>query len=176
MEDDEAKEKIATMKHGEEAEHVGDEVLSRSQDEQVQPPLQQQQQQQQDEAANENIAAATAANDEIALDENGNPDPEQFINRGLQRWEAARAKWIESKNMSSVAASSDGTSSTDTTPQQMFSAVPLEVDDVIDVIFAPRWRHPGAHEGPPECFPRPVPLPQMVDILVDLWEAEGLDV
>jgi len=25
-------------------------------------------------------------------------------------------------------------------------------------------------------FPRPVPLPQMIDILTDLWEAEGLDV
>ncbi len=25
-------------------------------------------------------------------------------------------------------------------------------------------------------FPQPVPLPQMIDILTDLWEAEGLDV
>ena len=26
------------------------------------------------------------------------------------------------------------------------------------------------------CFPSPVSLPQMVDVLVDLWEAEGLDI
>ena len=26
------------------------------------------------------------------------------------------------------------------------------------------------------CFERPVGLPMMVDVLVDLWEAEGLDI
>jgi hypothetical protein len=30
-------------------------------------------------------------------------------------------------------------------------------------------------EGPPRCFLQNVPLPQIVDFLVDLWEAEGLD-
>ena len=45
----------------------------------------------------------------------------------------------------------------------------MDVDGVIDVIFSQRWR-----QNTP--FPQPVPLPQMVDILVDLWEAEGLDV
>lgn len=28
----------------------------------------------------------------------------------------------------------------------------------------------------PPRFPQNVPLPQMIDVLVDLWEAEGLDV
>ena len=61
---------------------------------------------------------------------------------------------------------SDGGTSTST------SAVPIEVDAIIDVIFSQRWRT----QDEDSLFPQPVPLPQMVDILVDLWEAEGLDV
>jgi len=56
-------------------------------------------------------------------------------------------------------------------------AIPLDVDEIIDVVFAPRWR--GIVEDsvePPQRFPQNVPLPQMVDILQDLWEAEGLDI
>jgi hypothetical protein len=81
------------------------------------------------------------------------------------------------------------------------------VDDIIDIIFSPRWRggvDPTAHQANetetaatattggdvstvtgndnnnnehllPRRFPQNVPLPQMVDVLVDLWEAEGLD-
>jgi hypothetical protein len=78
---------------------------------------------------------------------------------GLQQWEEARAHWLHK-------------SDTDSTAR---AAVPIEVDEIIDCIFAPRWRSPGEEEGPPRCFPQPVPLPQMVDILTDLWEAEGLD-
>lgn len=85
---------------------------------------------------------------------------------GLERWEAARADWLHHKHR-------NNNSDTDSTAR---AAVPIEVDEIIDVIFSPRWRG-GAHneEGPPRCFPQSVPLPQMVDILVDLWEAEGLD-
>ena len=64
---------------------------------------------------------------------------------------------------------------------------------MIDLIVSNRWR-----QQPPKnmnssassldtargatrrrddaCFPSPVSLPQMVDVLVDLWEAEGLDI
>ena len=79
----------------------------------------------------------------------------------MQKWEEARVHWLSSK------------SDTDSTAR---AAVPLEVDEIIDVIFSPRWRGgPEVEEGAPRQFPQPVPLPQMVDILVDLWEAEGLD-
>jgi hypothetical protein len=48
------------------------------------------------------------------------------------------------------------------------------VDEIIEIVFAmPRQT---ASEADPPKFPRSVPLPQMVDILVDLWEAEGLDI
>jgi hypothetical protein len=79
---------------------------------------------------------------------------------GLARWEGARSHWLSSK------------SDTDSTAK---AAVPIEVDEIIDVIFSPRWRGAGDEDGPPRRFPQNVPLPQMVDILVDLWEAEGLD-
>lgn len=79
---------------------------------------------------------------------------------GLARWENSREQWLAHK------------SDTDSTAKV---AVPLEVDEIIDVIFSPRWRNAGEEDGPPQRFPQNVPLPQMVDILVDLWEAEGLD-
>jgi hypothetical protein len=81
---------------------------------------------------------------------------------GLERWEEARALYRQ-----------NSLSDTDSTAR---AAIPLEVDEIIDVIFSPRWRGVAHNEeGPPRCFPQNVPLPQMVDILVDLWEAEGLD-
>lgn len=81
---------------------------------------------------------------------------------GLRRWEEARAQWHASKS-----------SDTDSTTRV---AIPLDVDEIIDIIFSPRWRMPGHELGPPRRFPQNVPLAQMVDVLVDLWEAEGLDV
>jgi len=80
---------------------------------------------------------------------------------GLARWEKAREQWLAHNK-----------SDTDSTTKV---AVPLEVDEIIDVIFSPRWRNLGDEDGPPRRFPQNVPLPQMVDVLVDLWEAEGLD-
>lgn len=100
-----------------------------------------------------------------------------FHNPGLQRWETARSNWLQHANNTSQSGSDDGT------PQAV--AVPLDVDEIIDVIFSPRWRggQPTANSNnagddlrnPPRRFPNNVPLPQMVDVLVDLWEAEGLD-
>lgn len=42
----------------------------------------------------------------------------------------------------------------------------MDVDEVIDDLFSGR--------GSPGNLPQAVPLPQMIDLLVDLWEAEGL--
>jgi len=85
----------------------------------------------------------------------------EFFNQGLHRWEETRAAWLSASK-----------SDTDSTTRV---AIPLDVDEIIDVIFSPRWRNPGEETGPPRRFPQNVPLPQMVDVLVDLWEAEGLD-
>lgn len=42
----------------------------------------------------------------------------------------------------------------------------MDVDEVIDDLFSSR--------GGVGNLPQSVPLPQMIDLLVDLWEAEGL--
>lgn len=110
-----------------------------------------------------------------------------FIPSGLETWEQARQQWLaHSIRGGGNNSSNDNSSSTadDGTPTAV--AVPLEVDEIIDVLFSPRWRGGGGGGGdsnnphdslhhPPARFPAPVPLPQMVDVLVDLWEAEGLD-
>ena len=91
-------------------------------------------------------------------------------NTGLELWERTREEWLAHN-------SNRNGNDTDSTTRAV--AVPVEVDDIIDVIFAPRWRGvatPDDEAGPPKRFPQNVPLPQMVDILQDLWEAEGLDV
>jgi hypothetical protein len=97
--------------------------------------------------------------------------PVQYVNVGLAHWEKQRLEWLamnrntvsKYENAEEAAASLDG----------KFQAIPVDVDEIIDVIFqSPKqWRE----EGGPRRFPCAVPLPQMVDILQDLWEAEGLD-
>jgi hypothetical protein len=110
----------------------------------------------QDEPA---TAANTTDEDETAVVVD---PPVEFINEGLIRWEAARHGWLGAR-------ASDDSSSAKAT------AVPLDVDKIIDVLFHASSREARASNLSPEKFPRQVPLPQMVDILSDLWEAEGLD-
>jgi len=83
-----------------------------------------------------------------------------FVNHGLAQWEKNRQHWLTLNR-------------SDTDSSAKPAATPLDVDEIIDVIFAsPRqWRDAGG----PQKFPQAVPLPQMVDILQDLWEAEGLE-
>jgi len=100
------------------------------------------------------------------------PDPEVFVNNGLEKWLAAREAWCRKPNCD------DDESKTDETAHK--HAIPVDVDGIIDVLFDPRWRGGGASRGKlplePPRFPKNVPLPQMIDVLTDLWEAEGLDV
>ncbi len=84
---------------------------------------------------------------------------------GLEIWESERAKWVGKKLH-------EGKKST-----SQVRAIDVDVDEIIDHILTNRWRTPAARgeENSASGFPRSVPLTQMVDILVDLWEAEGLD-
>ena len=112
-----------------------------------------------------------------------------FVNQGLALWERARQEWLGSTQSSS----SSSTATTMTTPTA--AATPLDVDEIIDIIFASTRQQvvrevaaaaaasPTAASTttttsssvsilqvePPRSFPKPVPLPQMIDILVDLW-------
>ena len=77
---------------------------------------------------------------------------------GLLKWDEAREKWL---------------GKSDSSASYTKAAVAIDVDEIIDLIFSQRWRSPDEDKS---SFHQAVPLPQMVDILVDLWEAEGLDI
>lgn len=138
----------------------------------------------------------------VALTGETTPATPAFVNDGFALWEKNRREWLNRNRAVDAAdgndASSEGSGSCSqpstnnesnalfvaTTrgrgrgrsrpPAQPTTATPLDVDDIIDIIFAsPRQIR---EEGGPRAFPKPVTLPQMIDILVDLWEAEGLDV
>lgn len=102
--------------------------------------------------------AAPSNTMETAISPPTNSRKEPFVNTGLVHWENSRKSWL---------ARSDTDSSSRPT------AAPLDIDDIIDIIFANQSTQ--TTDGP-RRFPQAVPLPQMVDILQDLWEAEGLDV
>ena len=87
--------------------------------------------------------------------------PPVFVNHGLATWEQNRQKWLDHKEKTYAVSEEH--------------AVPVNVDEIIDVVFASP-RQLRANGGKGRNFPKPVKLPQMVDILQDLWEAEGLDV
>lgn len=101
---------------------------------------------------------------------------ENFVNNGFRKWQEARDAWCGRRSRDVV----DGTTSSSSESSSVVrAAIPIDVDEVIDVLFDPRWRggisKNKKDEGPPR-FPQNVPLPQMIDVLTDLWEAEGLDV
>eukprot|EP00548_Thalassiothrix_antarctica_P011808 CAMPEP_0194158400 /NCGR_PEP_ID=MMETSP0152-20130528/75907_1 /TAXON_ID=1049557 /ORGANISM="Thalassiothrix antarctica, Strain L6-D1" /LENGTH=162 /DNA_ID=CAMNT_0038867609 /DNA_START=139 /DNA_END=627 /DNA_ORIENTATION=+ len=89
---------------------------------------------------------------------NNNISSLTFINKGFKKWEKERTIWILQR---------------DSNYNDDRCAKALDVDEIIDQIFSQRWRSQTLERSQ---FSKPVPLPQMVDILVDLWEAEGLDI
>ena len=102
------------------------------------------------------------------------PPCQIFHTVGLKRWEHGRENWIKCGDITSGIVDSK----VKIMPRQhSHGAIDLNVDEIIDVIVSNRWRkNTSDHGGEKESFHPPVPLPQMVDILIDLWEAEGLDV
>ena len=92
----------------------------------------------------------------------------QPITTGLQRWEEVRSLWLKKTE-------AEGTGPSRT-------AISIDVDEIIDIIISNRWRDAptkskgGGNAGAQGCsFSHPIPLPQMIDLLTDLWEAEGLE-
>lgn len=119
------------------------------------------------ESKDVNLLMTTTPESSASTDENNNQNND-FVNHGLRNWEETRASWLNYSTNSNDNSSVD--SNTDST---LRAAIPVDVDDIIDLVFSQRWR---SQEPSQSMFPQPVPLPQMVDILVDLWEAEGLDI
>jgi len=123
---------------------------------------------------------------------------EPFINHGLQQWEAARKVWLhrpqlqqkqqqQQQNVVVVRNKNrnDNDQDSEAPPPPQPRAVPLDVDEIIDILFlstsaaarasTATTTHNNNKANGPTRFPQNVALPQMVDILQDLWEAEGLD-
>jgi hypothetical protein len=90
---------------------------------------------------------------EESMEEEEEEKEEVFVNRGFALWEKSRHQWLGDRS--------------DTEGSTPLAAIPLDVDDIIDVIFASTRQ--VRELGGPKFFPKPVPLPQMIDILVDLW-------
>ncbi|KAK6787148.1 hypothetical protein RDI58_015673 [Solanum bulbocastanum] len=72
----------------------------------------------------------------------------EFVNHGLLLWNQTRQQWCGNK-----------------TPQKRAS------------VREPKLSSDTSYEtllGTNKLFPQPIPLPEMVDFLVDVWEQEGL--
>ena len=83
------------------------------------------------------------------------PSSSPFVNHGLIQWEAARKTWLGNR----TTAEDD---ENPTTAAAVRAAKPLDVDEIIDIIFL---SSSSSHKGGPVRFPQNVALPQMVDIL-----------
>mmetsp|Transcript_17852 Transcript_17852/g.52111 ORF Transcript_17852/g.52111 Transcript_17852/m.52111 type:complete len:85 (-) Transcript_17852:319-573(-) len=79
--------------------------------------------------------------------EAGSEVPDHLV--GLGRWEAVRAEWVAYER----------------TKKSRRTARTISHDEVIDCLFSPQMKG---------RLPQRIPLPQMIAILVDFWEADGL--
>ena len=73
-----------------------------------------------------------------------------FVNEGLTKWNTDREKWRAGRLTKSL-----------TAPSNIHA---VDVDIIVEHLFSQQRK----------TLPSPVPLPQMVDILIDFWEADGL--
>jgi hypothetical protein len=110
-----------------------------------------------------------------------------YVNHGYEAWELNRQRWLQ-KNSGGVPPNQP--------PQQQRHAKPINVDEIIDAIFTSHKTMLNTANPKPNNnsnsnnddnesinitssnmtapFPQAVPLPQLIDILQDLWEAESL--
>ncbi|CAN8265138.1 unnamed protein product [Cochlearia groenlandica] len=72
----------------------------------------------------------------------------EFINHGLNHWNQTRQQWLSS-----------GTFQTKSKPKEPTISLNATYESLL---------------GMNKRFCRPIPLPEMVDFLVDVWEQEGL--
>jgi len=84
-----------------------------------------------------------------------------FVNVGLLKFNQERARWLKKVKITK------GTS----------HRTNLNLDAITDLLLSNRWRQQAPNKKDKSndgSFSSPVPLPQMVDLLVDLWEGGGL--
>jgi len=76
-----------------------------------------------------------------------------FENVGLERWQRTRAEWKRTESGGKATRTSE------------VRAKSLDIDAVIEHVFSQPLKGK---------LPQNVPLGQMIDILIDFWEADGL--
>jgi hypothetical protein len=113
--------------------------------------------------------SADERNDAVIQHKNQS-DSKEFVNRGLAKWEMGRKQWLAT----GISPNNDNPNRVTIKRVRQEGAVNLDVDEIIDCIVSNRWRNAQKGGKDKAMFPSSVPLPQMVDILIDLWEAENL--
>jgi hypothetical protein len=107
---------------------------------------------------------------------------------GTKRWEHERAKWISGCHQTTKLQQQQGRSCetpsltvtrdlTRDDSNKTKAKSNVNIEEVVSMLFSNRWDNTtgGNSTTASNRFPNPVPLPLMVEILVDVWEAEGLD-
>ena len=98
--------------------------------------------------------------------ESQNMASEGYVNEGLQRWEKLRSDWKSGSLSAAAAAAGGGKPAAGGPPRRgEVRAKSIDVEEVIERIFSQTGKG---------ILPEPIPLGQMIDILVDFWESEGL--
>ncbi|GAB5031562.1 Hypothetical protein NocV09_00601150 [Nannochloropsis oceanica] len=86
-----------------------------------------------------------------------------YVNFGLELWNKRRKVWLRKGEKSEgVSASTSRPAAITLLPKRSRS---VDVDTIIESIFSTTGD---------ARLPQPVPLSQMIDLLVDFWEADGL--
>lgn len=80
-----------------------------------------------------------------------NQQTQAYVNSGLLQFEKKRREWLKGRSKKQL--------------KQEVLARAVDTEDVIERIFSPG----GSGE-----LNEPVPLGQMIDILIDVWESDGL--
>jgi hypothetical protein len=104
--------------------------------------------------------------------------PPVYFNHGLALWETNRRVWLKRNHHHAESVEQQRQQ------QEQRHALELNVDEIIDTLFASSRQQSSdditttsqqQQQQYPPYFSMSIPLPQMIDILQDLWEAEGLE-
>ena len=146
------------------------------------------------------VTADASSSSSVTNDERvpNSDDTSLYVNHGLVAWEINRQRWLSQPPRPHIVEECDPDGrqppQRNTTPRH---AQPINVDDIIDAIFTSHktmllsTSQPQSPPPPQNSngttttttltssnmtapFPYSVPLPQLIDILQDLWEAESL--
>jgi hypothetical protein len=106
------------------------------------------------------------SNDELGL-----PKEEDFVNTNYNNWLEIRRQWKSGSGKYARPNGSDRNATKLFNDQVIRSrsrtCSSLDTDEILETIFSNR---PSANM----VLSEPIPLPQMVDVLLDVWEADGL--